>query len=68
VLDAGPSLLLDQGARVVLVDASTVRLEAGRALVEAGEGDPLALETSAGTDGSTAIVGFDRGRRRACVA
>ena len=49
VLDAGPSLLLDQGARATVLDASSVRLEGGRALIEAGEGDPLALETSAGS-------------------
>jgi Ca-activated chloride channel family protein len=49
VLDAGPSLLLDQGARATVLDASTVRLDAGRALVEAAEGDPLALETAAGS-------------------
>jgi Ca-activated chloride channel family protein len=49
VLDAGPSLLLDQGARAAVIDASTVRLEGGRALIEAGEGDPLALDTSAGS-------------------
>ncbi len=48
VLDTGPSLLLDQGARVTVVDASTVRLEGGRALIEAAEGDPLALETANG--------------------
>lgn len=49
VLDAGPSLLLDQGARATVLDASTVQLDAGRALVEAAEGDPLALETAAGS-------------------
>jgi hypothetical protein len=48
-LDAGPSLLLDQGARATVLDASSVRLDSGRALVEAAEGDPLALETAAGS-------------------
>lgn len=49
VLDAGPSLLLDAGARVSLLEPSAVRLEGGRALVEAAEGEPLVLEGSAGT-------------------
>jgi len=47
VLDAGPSLLLDQGARATVIDASTVRLDAGRALVEAAGGDSLALAAAA---------------------
>ncbi|MBX7197460.1 MAG: hypothetical protein K1X94_35775, partial [Sandaracinaceae bacterium] len=49
VLDAGPSLLLDAGSRVTVLEASGVRLEQGRALFEAGEGDPLSLETAAGS-------------------
>lgn len=49
VLDSGPSLLLDRGARASLLDAGSVRLEAGRALVEAADGEPLALESAAGS-------------------
>jgi Ca-activated chloride channel family protein len=49
VLDSGPSLLLDRGARASLLDASTVRLETGRALVEVADGEPLSLESAAGS-------------------
>ncbi len=47
-LDSGPELLLDAGARVAVIEESKVRMSAGRAYAEAGEGDQLFLESEAG--------------------
>jgi Ca-activated chloride channel family protein len=49
VLDAGPSFLVDAGARILVADPTTVRLEAGRTFAQAGQGDPLALEGVGGS-------------------
>jgi Ca-activated chloride channel family protein len=43
-LDAGPRLLVDGGAELVLTEASRLRLAKGRIFAEAFPGDPLALE------------------------
>ncbi len=48
-LDAGPQLLLDASTELTVVDERTVRLAAGRAYAEAGEGEELFLESPTGT-------------------
>jgi Ca-activated chloride channel family protein len=49
VLDAGPSFLLDAGARLLANDVATVQLETGRVLATAADGEPLALEGAGGS-------------------
>jgi Ca-activated chloride channel family protein len=48
-LDSGPQLLLDAQTNVALLDENTVRLTAGRAYVEVGEGEELSIEGPTGT-------------------
>lgn len=42
-MDVGPQLLLDDGARLTIVDEHTLALGAGRVYAEAGEGEELLL-------------------------